>query len=129
MRKIDSVESRESDNEKHMLLKQLLVPHKTIRDAVHGDISVTRLETLIIDTHDFQRTRRLKQLGLTNLVYPSANHTRLEHGLGVVFMSERIIEKVNKNPYVDFKIKAIDRFIIRLCALLHDLETFHLATH
>jgi len=107
--------------ERRRLIRELLAPHKTIRDAVHGDILVTRLETDIIDTADFQRLRKLKQLGLTNLVYPSANHTRLEHSLGTLFVAEHIIEKINKNPYPDFKISPEDRFIIRLCALVHDL--------
>ena len=107
--------------ERRRLIRELLAPHKTIRDAVHGDILVTRLETDIIDTADFQRLRKLKQLGLTNLVYPSANHTRLEHSLGTLFVAEHIIEKINKNPYPDFKIVSEDRFIIRLCALVHDL--------
>lgn len=103
------------------LLEQLLAPHKTIRDAVHKDIYVTHLETKILDTHDFQRLRRLKQLGLTNLVFPSANHTRFEHSIGTLYMADHIVEKINKNPYAEFKVGNEDRFIVRLCALLHDL--------
>ena len=108
------------ENTVEKLVKQLLRPHKTIRDAVHKDVYVTHLETMIMDTEDFQRLRRLKQLGLTNLVYPSANNCRLEHSLGVLFMAEQIIDRVNKNPFADFFIDEEDRFIIRLVALLHD---------
>ncbi|MGD0204288.1 MAG: HD domain-containing protein [Candidatus Bathyarchaeia archaeon] len=103
------------------LIKELLAPRKTIRDAVHKDIFVTHLETAIIDTQTFQRLRRLKQLGLTNLVYPSANHTRLEHSIGTLFMAENMICKINLNPYPEIRIEEDDRFIIRLCALLHDV--------
>jgi len=114
-------ESARSDEQRvNRLVEQLLAPHKTIRDAVHKDIYVTHLETMILDTLNFQRLRRLKQLGLTNLVYPSANHNRFEHSIGTLFMAECMIEKINKNPYADFKIENPDRFIIRLCALLHD---------
>jgi HD superfamily phosphohydrolase len=126
-----TLEQKRKPNESHVesgdealakdLIKQLLRPHKTIRDSVHKDIYVTHLETLILDTLDFQRLRRLKQLGLTNLIYPSANHTRLEHSLGTLYMSELMIEKINKNPFSEFRIGRVDRFIIRLCALLHDL--------
>lgn len=119
--KLDKFVEESDKIERHRLIKELLAPHKTIRDPIHGDILVTRLETDIIDTADFQRLRKLKQLGLTNLVYPSANHTRFEHSLGTLFVAEHIIEKINKNPYPDFKIGPEDRFIIRLCALIHDL--------
>lgn len=124
MKKIsDPKKAPESDDKKRVseLVEQLLAPHKTIRDAVHKDIFVTRLETKIMDTQDFQRLRRLKQLGLTNLVYPSANHTRFEHSIGTLFVSEHMIDKINKSPYAKIKIGDQDRFIIRLCALLHDL--------
>jgi len=121
-RKLEETDPENSDKELFRdLIRQLLRPHKTIRDSVHKDIYVTHLETLILDTLDFQRLRRLKQLGLTNLVFPSANHTRLEHSLGTLYMSDTMIEKINKNPYARFKIGHVDRFIIRLCALLHDL--------
>lgn len=103
------------------LVKELLAPHKTIRDAIHKDIFVTHLETMIIDTQAFQRLRRLKQLGLTNLIYPSANHTRLEHSIGTLFIADNMIDKINRNPYAEMVIKEDDRFIIRLCALLHDV--------
>ena len=110
----------EKRNEIDDLIKELQAPRKTIRDAVHKDIFVTHIETTIIDTQTFQRLRRLKQLGLTNLVYPSANHTRLEHSIGTLFMAETMISKINQNPFPDVIIKEDDRFIIRLCALLHD---------
>jgi uncharacterized protein len=110
----------EKRNEIEDLIKELQAPRKTIRDAVHKDIFITHIETTIIDTLTFQRLRRLKQLGLTNLVYPSANHTRLEHSIGTLFMAETMISKINQNPYPDVIIKEDDRFIIRLCALLHD---------
>lgn len=103
------------------LIRDLLLPHKTIRDAIHKDIFVTHLETMIMDTGDFQRIRRLRQLGLTNLVYPSANNTRFEHSIGTLFVADHMVEKINKNPFPDMTIGDEDRFIIRLCALLHDV--------
>jgi HD superfamily phosphohydrolase len=46
--------------------------HKVITDPVHGDIGLSQLEVDLINTQSFQRLRRLKQLGLASLVYPSA---------------------------------------------------------
>lgn len=100
---------------------RLLSPHKTVRDAVHGDIMITHLETCIIDTKDFQRLRRLKQLGLTNLVYPCANHTRFDHSLGTLAVAQKIIDILSSNPYREIVVNPYDKFLIRLCALLHDL--------
>jgi HD superfamily phosphohydrolase len=119
----DFAKNQINENEEHIgkLIKSLLAPHKTIRDAVHKDIFITHLETMIMDTNDFQRIRRLRQLGLTNLVYPSANNTRFEHSIGTLFMADHMIEKINKNPYAEITVGDEDRFIVRLCALLHDV--------
>ena len=57
-------------------------PGKIINDPVHGFINLTGGLILdIIDHPFFQRLRRIRQLGLTELVYPGANHTRFHHAL------------------------------------------------
>ena len=53
-----------------------------IRDPVHGFIEIDEWERDIINHPVFQRLRRIKQLGLTDMVYPGATHTRFEHSLG-----------------------------------------------
>lgn len=60
-----------------------------------------------------QRLDRIKQLGNTHLVYPSACHTRLEHSIGVLHIANRMAEKLEVNDR--------DREIIRYAALLHDI--------
>jgi len=77
--------------------ENLIRPFKVIRDAVHGDIWVTKLEAKIIDEKIFQRLRQIRQLGPTYLVYPSAHHTRFEHCLGTMHMAQKIINAVQRN--------------------------------
>ena len=50
---------------------------------LHGNIELSSLICSILDTPEMQRLRDIKQLGATYYVFPSANHTRLEHSLGV----------------------------------------------
>jgi len=109
--------------------KKLLKNAKVFRDPVHGDIWITDLEKKIIDNLWFQRLRKTRQLGPTNLVYPGANHTRFEHSIGTVFVAQQIIDSINKNHDNSFEdgvlfsdriISNKEIFIIRLIALLHD---------
>lgn len=86
---------------------------KVIRDAIHGDIELSRFEVCIIDNSAFQRLRRIKQLGVTNLVYPGANHTRFEHALGALYLASKIAKKLSLSEY--------DEIILRAAALLHDI--------
>lgn len=131
MKKIDNYVGRSSDTKSedtatnqdriNGLKHELLAPYKNIREAVHGDIKVTHLETEILDSRTFQRLHGLRQLGPSYLVYPSANHTRFEHALGTLFMAQKMIEYVNSNRYRDLELQTSDQFLIRLCSLLHDV--------
>ena len=49
---------------------------KSIQDTVHGVIKLEDWMVEIVDMPQFQRLRRINQLGFANLVYPGANHTR-----------------------------------------------------
>lgn len=94
--------------------------HKTIRDAVHGDITATGGELRIVDTVAFQRLRGIKQLGTAHLVYPSATHTRFEHSLGACWMAKRILRSIEENgtsPRVPDEVQRL----ICAGALLHDI--------
>lgn len=84
-----------------------------IKDPLHGTIELSELENRIIDTRDFQRLRRIRQLATAYLVYPGANHSRFEHSLGTLHLASRIAEKLGFEHDVTSK--------IRLYALLHDL--------
>lgn len=103
---------------------EYLKPHKTFGIAVCGDVMLNKLEVEIVNTLLFQRLRKIKQLGSTYLVYPSAVHTRFEHSLGVVKMADLIITRIRENKHsdpIEKKIPYNEEQIIRLIALLHDI--------
>jgi HD superfamily phosphohydrolase len=85
----------------------------TIKDSVHDHIEVTGVAADLVDTPPVQRLRRIKQLGTVQLVYPSANHTRFEHSLGVYHLADRALE------HVDVAGKRAER--VRAAAVLHDI--------
>src|SRR2546426_11079050 len=56
---------------------------KTITDTVHGTIRLEPLTLELLETLELQRLNSIRQLGLTYLVFPGANHSRVEHCLVV----------------------------------------------
>ncbi len=84
-----------------------------IKDQVHGTIEFDDLEGRIIDTPVFQRLRRIRQMSITNLVYPGANHSRFEHSIGTAHLSETIARRVGLEEDIVKKVK--------LYGLLHDI--------
>ena len=86
---------------------------KTIKDSVHDHITVDGVARALLDTPPVQRLRHVSQLGTVNLVYPSANHTRFEHSLGVYHLACRALEALDvAGPTADHVMAA---------ALLHDV--------
>jgi HD superfamily phosphohydrolase len=98
-----------------------------IRDPVYGFIELSDQEREIINSRHFQRLRRIKQLALTDMVYPGASHTRFEHSIGVMQMASDMFDNLakmedNRNsglmpPEERGRLKKI----IRMAALLHDI--------
>ncbi|MBI4399628.1 HD domain-containing protein, partial [Candidatus Micrarchaeota archaeon] len=86
---------------------------RIIKDPLYGSIKVSECELKVIDTPDFQRLRRIKQLAMAFLVYPGANHTRFEHSLGTMFLTQKICENL------DFTGDTTE--LLRITALLHDI--------
>lgn len=100
-----------------------------IRDPVHGFIQLNDWEREIVDHPVFQRLRRIRQLGLTDMVYPGAMHSRFEHSLGVMHVATRMFDQIVKRreeflkSELDFSPAGLerDRTLVRLTALLHDV--------
>ena len=66
---------------------------KIVNDPVYGFIDIPGDFILeLIESRWFQRLRHIKQLGLTNYVYPGANHTRFQHSLGALHLMGLAIE-------------------------------------
>jgi HD superfamily phosphohydrolase len=86
-----------------------------VKDPIYGYIRLTDSEKNIIDTRPFQRLRRIKQLAVSYLVYPAANHTRFEHSLGAMHLAGILGESL--------PIELDNEFIteLRLASLLHDI--------
>ena len=72
----------------------------------------------IVDTRAFQRLRRIRQLAMADLVYPGALHTRFEHSLGVLHVTQLILRSIENSERVSDN---NDVRVIRLAALLHDV--------
>lgn len=86
---------------------------KFIRDSVYGDINLNKFEVSIMDMPQFQRLRRIKQLGLISLIYPGANHTRFEHSIGTMNLGSKLAEEL--------ELEKDEIELIRTSALLHDI--------
>jgi hypothetical protein len=70
---------------------------KTINDPIWGVIELYPWEVCLLNSPLLQRLRGVRQLGLANLVYPGACHSRLEHSLGVLEAAERMIRALERN--------------------------------
>jgi HD superfamily phosphohydrolase len=84
-----------------------------IKDSVHDHIEVGGVAEALLDTPAVQRLRRVTQLGTVKFVYPSANHTRFEHSLGVYHLATRALDQLG--------IEGVTAERIRAAALLHDV--------
>lgn len=92
---------------------------KIINDPVYGFISIhSDLVFDLIEHPYFQRLRRIKQLGLTNLVYPGANHTRFHHALGAMHLITKAIY-VLRSKGVQISDKELES--AQIAILLHDI--------
>ena len=85
----------------------------TIKDSVHDHIEVQGVAAALLDTPPVQRLRHISQLGTVTLVYPSANHTRFEHSLGVYHLADRALSHLG--------IEGQQAERVRAAALLHDV--------
>jgi HD superfamily phosphohydrolase len=112
-------------------------PPKTqrIRDPIHDLVvfdekdDIDQLAWRLINTPEFQRLRRIRQLGVSEFVFPGATHTRFAHSIGVYHNARRLVRLIDEHLLDSPKSDANpeespseDRAtVIRLAALLHDI--------
>ena len=99
------------------------MPQRNYRDPLHNIISLDesspedRLIVDLIDSAEFQRLRRIKQLGLAMFTYQGAEHSRFTHSIGVMHVMTRALDLLSSHH----TISAEARVVARAGALLHDL--------
>ena len=91
---------------------------KVLRDPIHNYIQID-YDVIwdLLATREFQRLRRIHQLGTTYLVYHGAEHSRFSHSLGVYEITRRMMNEVHGIETLSER----DRVAVMLAALLHDI--------
>ena len=97
---------------------------KRIYDPVHHFIELTAAEARLLDSTVLQRLRRLRQLGLAYLAFPSAEHSRFSHALGALAMGTRAFDQLAREGrefFVNDADAAYQRRLVRAALILHDI--------
>ena len=100
---------------------------KSFRLSLGITVGTTALVREIIDTPEFQRLRKVSQLSLTHLVYPSATHTRFSHSIGAYHMAGRYVDALFQDPLFSIRYSQHDIDILKIRALLHDIGHYPMA--
>lgn len=92
---------------------------KIINDPVYGFITIpNEIIFELIQHRYFQRLRRIRQLGMSELVYPGATHTRFHHALGALHLMTQAIEVLRGKGN---EISAEEELGVQIAILLHDI--------
>ncbi len=97
---------------------------KRIFDPVHHFIELDDREAALLGVRPMQRLRRLRQLGLAYMAYPSAEHSRFSHALGALATGERVFAALRRYSPEYFANDAdfeAQRRLLRASLLLHDI--------
>jgi uncharacterized protein len=92
---------------------------KILNDPIYGFIQIRNSLIFDIVEHPyFQRLRRITQMGLSNLVYPGANHTRFHHALGCTHLMEKAVRVLR---FKQIEISSEEENALYIAILLHDI--------
>ena len=86
---------------------------RIIKDCIYKYVTISPLCGLFLDQPEFQRLRRIKQLGNVHRVYPSAVHTRFEHSIGVMHLAGEVAKQLN----IEERLTEL----LKLAGLYHDI--------
>lgn len=95
----------------------------SLRDPIHGFIRADALESALINSRPVQRLRYIRQLGLTRMVFPGAEHSRFSHALGAMELAGRVYDALaaESGGLLPSGPAALERRLVRVAALLHDI--------
>ncbi|CAG9461419.1 unnamed protein product [Pedinophyceae sp. YPF-701] len=93
---------------------------KWFNDVIHGRFFLDQVAVAFIDTPQFQRLRKLKQLGTANLVFPTAEHSRFSPSIGTGFLAWQTVSRLNSFHKTTIADK-FDVTAVTLAGLCHDL--------
>ena len=92
---------------------------KVLKDPVHSYIHINyEVVWQCIDSKEFQRLRRIRQLGGDFQVYPTAEHSRFSHSLGVYEIVRRMVTEIKS---LSNELSEYDKVSVMLAGLLHDV--------
>ena len=96
-----------------------LLEKRVIRDVIHGYVHIEdKIIWDCINTREFQRLRRIRQLGSTAVIFPSGEHSRATHSFGTYEIAKRMINEVDGlKEYLNER----EQMVLMLAALLHDI--------
>src|SRR5215469_10249200 len=98
-----------------------------VRDPIHNLIKFSSNSPIdcvlweIIQRPEFQRLRRIRQLGLSEYLYPGSTHTRLSHAIGAMEMARRMLDVLRRNRQLPGLKESIEEQATLCAALLHDV--------
>ena len=90
-----------------------MADYKIIHDTVHGSIKLDGLFLDLLETPEIQRLHGIHQLGLAYLVFPGANHTRLEHSIGTCHVAGRLADSLG--------LEEGEKRLVMAAGMLHDV--------
>ncbi|KFB44994.1 AGAP006056-PA-like protein [Anopheles sinensis] len=90
-----------------------------VQDSVYGFYYLPPYIRAAVETEEFLRLKRLKQLGVSNLIFDGANHTRCEHSLGACYLAGKLLDSINL--HLEQPISESERMCVMLAAVLHDV--------
>ena len=93
---------------------------KLIFDPVHKYIEIDTELLYIIDTPEFQRLRKIKQLGIAYHVFIGASHNRFEHSIGVSYLCGLLMKNI-KEKQPELYLTDRDIILVKIAGLCHDL--------
>lgn len=106
---------------------------KVFRDPVYNlmrfDMDRDRLVLQLLDSAEVQRLRNIRQMGVSDFIFPGATHTRFAHSLGATYLMKLVIERMDllrKDARYQHIAQSLDehREMLLAVALLHDLGHF-----